>query len=81
MKRHPGGWSIGLLALGLVLAGGADLHAQERELRIFTFEGYTDDEWVKEFEEANDAKVNVTYTGSVDEMFAKMKGSEGPTTI
>jgi putative spermidine/putrescine transport system substrate-binding protein/spermidine/putrescine transport system substrate-binding protein len=65
------------LALGALVAGSTALHAQERELRIFTFEGYTDDEWVKEFEEANDAKVNITYTGSVDEMFAKMKGSEG----
>ena len=65
--------------LALAMAAGANgpLHAEERTVRIFTFEGYTDDEWVKEFEEANDATVNVTYTGSVDEMFAKMKGSEG----
>jgi putative spermidine/putrescine transport system substrate-binding protein len=65
--------------LGLLLVGlsGGPASAQERELRIFTFEGYTDDEWVKEFETANNAKVNVTYTGSVDEMFAKMKGSDG----
>jgi putative spermidine/putrescine transport system substrate-binding protein/spermidine/putrescine transport system substrate-binding protein len=64
-------------ALGLLALTGGGALAQERELRIFTFEGYTDDEWVKEFEEANDATVKVTYTGSVDEMFAKMKGSEG----
>ena len=66
-----------LVALGVILAGGTALQAQERTLRIFTFEGYTDDEWVEEFEAAHDAEVNVTYTGSVDEMFAKMKGSEG----
>jgi putative spermidine/putrescine transport system substrate-binding protein len=66
-----------LVALSVVFASSSALQAQERELRIFTFEGYTDDEWVQEFEEAHDAKVNVTYTGSVDEMFAKMKGSEG----
>jgi putative spermidine/putrescine transport system substrate-binding protein len=66
-----------LVALGLLLAGGTAAHAQQRELRIFTFEGYTDDEWVEEFEAGHDAKVNVTYTGSVDEMFARMKGSEG----
>ncbi|MGH6919150.1 MAG: ABC transporter substrate-binding protein, partial [Geminicoccaceae bacterium] len=66
-----------LCAVGVILAGGTALQAQERELRIFTFEGYTDDEWVEEFEAAHDAEVNVTYTGSVDEMFAKMKGSEG----
>lgn len=76
--RAPG--TIRALLAALVLALGVasgSAWAQERELRIFTFEGYTDDEWVKEFEAANDAKVNVTYTGSVDEMFAKMKGSEG----
>jgi putative spermidine/putrescine transport system substrate-binding protein/spermidine/putrescine transport system substrate-binding protein len=66
-----------LIALGLLLAGSASLQAQQRELRIFTFEGYTDDQWVQEFEAEHDATVNVTYTGSVDEMFAKMKGSEG----
>ena len=65
------------LTLAMVASTNGPLHAQERTVRIFTFEGYTDDEWVKEFEEANDATVNVTYTGSVDEMFAKMKGSEG----
>lgn len=65
------------LALAMVASANGPIHAQERTVRIFTFEGYTDDEWVKEFEEANDATVNVTYTGSVDEMFAKMKGSEG----
>jgi putative spermidine/putrescine transport system substrate-binding protein/spermidine/putrescine transport system substrate-binding protein len=64
-------------ALGLAFAGSTALQAQQRELRIFTFEGYADDEWVQEFEAAHDADVNVTYTGSVDEMFAKMKGSEG----
>ena len=63
--------------LALAMAASSSLSAQERTIRIFTFEGYTDDEWVKEFEEANEATVNVTYTGSVDEMFAKMKGSEG----
>ena len=47
------------------------------EVRIFTFEGYADDEWVSKFEEQTDCNVNVSYTGSVDEMFAKMKGSEG----
>ena len=65
------------IALGLVLAGSTALQAQQPELRIFTFEGYTDDEWVQEFEAAHDAKVNVTYAPSVDDMFARMKDSEG----
>jgi putative spermidine/putrescine transport system substrate-binding protein/spermidine/putrescine transport system substrate-binding protein len=66
-----------LIAFSLILAGGTALQAQARELRVFTFEGYADDEWVQAFEAAHDAKVSVTYTRSVDEMFARMKGSEG----
>jgi putative spermidine/putrescine transport system substrate-binding protein/spermidine/putrescine transport system substrate-binding protein len=64
-------------ALGIGLALAAPAQAEEGVLRIFTFEGYTDDAWVEEFEAATGADVRVTYTGSVDEMFAKMRGSEG----
>jgi len=58
-----------LLPIGRSAAAG--------ELRLFTWEGYADDQWVKKFEASSGAKVNVVYTGSVDEMFAKMQGSEG----
>ncbi|MBX6320261.1 MAG: extracellular solute-binding protein [Rhodospirillaceae bacterium] len=47
------------------------------ELRMLTWEGYADEPWVKEFEKRTGATVNVAYTGSVDEMFAKMQGSGG----
>lgn len=47
------------------------------ELRIFTWEGYADDQWVEEFASLTGVTPSVTYTGSVDEMFARMKGSEG----
>jgi putative spermidine/putrescine transport system substrate-binding protein/spermidine/putrescine transport system substrate-binding protein len=47
------------------------------ELRIFTWEGYADKPWVEAFEAATGAKVAVSYTGSVDEMFARMQGSSG----
>jgi putative spermidine/putrescine transport system substrate-binding protein/spermidine/putrescine transport system substrate-binding protein len=47
------------------------------EVRLFTFEGYADDDWADRFEQESGCTVNVTYTGSVDEMFAKMKGSDG----
>lgn len=70
-----------LLAAGTVIGIGLALavpaQAEDGVLRIFTFEGYTDDAWVEEFEAMTGAEVRVTYTGSVDEMFAKMKGSEG----
>ncbi|MBY5377391.1 ABC transporter substrate-binding protein [Rhizobium leguminosarum] len=51
--------------------------AAGKELRILTWEGYADDQWVKGFEEKNGATVSVSYTGSVDEIFAKMTASEG----
>jgi putative spermidine/putrescine transport system substrate-binding protein/spermidine/putrescine transport system substrate-binding protein len=47
------------------------------ELRVFGWEGYSDDEWVKAFQDKTGASVSVTYAGSVDEMFAKMQGSNG----
>jgi putative spermidine/putrescine transport system substrate-binding protein/spermidine/putrescine transport system substrate-binding protein len=46
-------------------------------LRVLTWEGYADDPWVARFEEMTGAKANVAYTGSVDEMFARMQGSQG----
>lgn len=47
------------------------------EVRVFTFEGYADAEWTEPFEEATGCSVNITFTGSVDEMFARMVASDG----
>ena len=52
-------------------------HAKASELRILTWEGYAEPEWVKPFEAKYGVKASVAYTGSVDEMFAKMQGSKG----
>ena len=52
-------------------------HAKKGEVRLFCFEGYAEQEWINEFEKTYDAKVKVNYTGSVDELFAKMQGSNG----
>lgn len=51
--------------------------AAGKELRMLTWEGYADDQWVKAFEEKTGASVAVSYTGSVDEIFAKMTASGG----
>ena len=50
-------------------AGGA--------LRMLTWDGYADPEWVAEFEKASGYKVQVTYVTSADEQIAKMKASGG----
>ena len=64
-----------LLVLALVPIGtGA---AAAKELRILAWEGYADDDWVKEFEKTSGADVSVVFIGTDDEIWAKIKGSEG----
>jgi putative spermidine/putrescine transport system substrate-binding protein/spermidine/putrescine transport system substrate-binding protein len=70
-------FTISAAAAGLALGAPAVIRAQSKELRILTWEGYAEPEWVTPFEETTDTSVNVVYTGSVDEMFAKMQGSKG----
>ena len=48
-----------------------------RELSLGCFEGYAEQEWIDEFEAKYDAKVNVKYVGSVDELFALTQASKG----
>src|SRR4051812_38702134 len=62
-----------LAALGSALPATA----AEKELRILTWEGYADAPWVEAFEKKTGATVKITYTGSVDEIFAKMTASKG----
>ncbi|MCP4381527.1 MAG: extracellular solute-binding protein, partial [Hyphomicrobiales bacterium] len=65
-------------ALATVMAAAVPFQATaEGTLRMLTWEGYAEDDWVKEFEEATGATVNISYAGSVDEMFAKMASSNG----
>jgi len=51
--------------------------AKPKELNVLSWEGYADPEWVQTFEKANNVKVNVTYIGSDDELFAKLRGGQG----
>jgi spermidine/putrescine-binding protein len=46
-------------------------------LRLLTWEGYADDPWVNEFQAKHNVSVKVTYTGSVDEIFAKLLATDG----
>jgi putative spermidine/putrescine transport system substrate-binding protein len=50
---------------------------EAKELRVLAWQGYADDDWVKEFEAQSGAKVSVVFIGTDDEMWAKIKGSEG----
>jgi Spermidine/putrescine-binding periplasmic protein len=47
--------------------------SNEKELNVLCFQGYAEDTWVKPFEEKYNVKVNVTYAGTIDEMYTKSK--------
>jgi len=70
----------GALAAGVAALAMPFVARQARAadtLRILTWEGYAEPEWLKPFEEKHGVKVSVVYAGSVDEMFAKMQGGKG----
>src|SRR5258708_32563030 len=66
-----------LAAAATVLAASWSAPAQAKELRVLAWDGYADDDWVKEFEKKTGADVKVVIIGSDDEIWAKIKGSEG----
>lgn len=68
---------LGAAAAGATLASPAIIRAQTRQLRVFAWEGYAEPEWVEPFKQATGADTSIVYSGSVDEMFAKMQGSQG----
>ena len=65
------------LAAAGIVGLAAVAQAEEGVMRLITFEGYADDDWIEQFEEQYDAEVRVTFIGAVDELFAKMSGSKG----
>ena len=64
---------LGISAATIAFSG----NAMAQEVRLLAFEGCADDAWRVPFEETSGCKVVVSYVGGVDEMFAKMAGSEG----
>lgn len=47
------------------------------EIRVMAWQGYADDDWVKEFQEQTGITAQVVFIGTDDEIWAKIKGSEG----
>jgi putative spermidine/putrescine transport system substrate-binding protein len=64
------------LACGLTTALMASA-AMAENLRVLAWDGYADQDWVKEFTASTGIGVDVVFIGSDDEIWAKMKGSEG----
>jgi putative spermidine/putrescine transport system substrate-binding protein len=87
--RAPGRSFWGLLAtllasMGLVACGGSSSNSStsklptsigkgEGQLNVIAWEGYTQPQWVKPFEQQTGCKVNAKYAGSSDEMVTLMR--------
>ncbi len=63
-----------LLAATCVWAG-ARAEAGKPTLSIICFQGYAEEAWVKPFEEKYDCEVKITYAGTVEEHFTKVKAA------
>lgn len=91
-KMRSKRWAVGISALALLIAllsvtgcggsssgSGGSSAGNEGTLNLLAWEGYTEPEWVKPFEKENHVKVNISYVGSDDELFAKIHGGGGTT--
>ena len=68
-----------MVGLGALLGTSfmAVVAAEAKELRILAWQGYADDDWVKEFEQKTGSDVSVVFIGTDEEVWTKIKGSEG----
>lgn len=55
----------------------ASTSALAQDLRVLSWEGYADNDWVEQFEAEYGVDVSITYATSDEEIWAKIKGSEG----
>ena len=65
------------LAAGLLASGLPAAPASAETLRVLAWDGYADPDWVKEFSAETGIDAKVVFIGSDDEIWAKIKGSEG----
>jgi putative spermidine/putrescine transport system substrate-binding protein len=64
-------------AMGVLAVFAMTQPSFAKELRILAWQGYADDDWVKAFETQYNVDVSVVFIGTDDEIWAKIKGSEG----
>ncbi len=67
---------IGMATAGFAVSMMASAAFAE-SLRVLAWDGYADKDWVKEFTAKTGIGVDVVFIGSDDEIWAKIKGSEG----
>jgi len=77
--------SLLLLMLLFVLTAnvwaGGGREAAKPTLSIICFQGYAEDSWVKPFEEKYGCEVKITYAGTVEEHFTKVKAAPSEYNI
>lgn len=66
--------SMAMIGFGVSLMTSAAL---AENLRVLAWDGYADQDWVKEFTDTTGIGVDVVFIGSDDEIWAKIKGSAG----
>ena len=62
-------------ALAATAWAGGSKEPAKPTLSIICFQGYAEDSWVKPFEEKYNCEVKVTYAGTVEEHFTKVKAA------
>lgn len=72
IKRLLTGIAFASLTLSLMASA-----ARAETLRVMAWDGYADKDWVADFTKETGIDVDVVFIGSDDEIWAKMKGSEG----
>ena len=69
------------IGVGVFWMSGAKEAQAEDTLSIICFQGYAEPAWVKPFEEKYNCKVKVTYAGTVEEHFTKVKAAPSEYNI
>ncbi|MGH6942868.1 MAG: extracellular solute-binding protein, partial [Geminicoccaceae bacterium] len=75
MRPYSTRFLVAAMALVALMASATPGIA--KELRILAWQGDADDDWVKAFEDQYGVDVSVVFIGTDDEIWAKIKGSEG----
>lgn len=70
------GLVVGATGIALGVCASFNASAADEVLRILTWEGLANDEWVKPFEKEHDVQVKRTYVGSNDEYMAKLAAGD-----
>jgi spermidine/putrescine-binding protein len=80
MKVRMGKTAV--LVLLLIAAVGFTASAADKPvLSLICFQGYAEESWVKPFEQKNNCTVKISYAGTVEEMFSKVKAAPNEYNI